>query len=86
MMICEHALVENNIFFNDRELRVNNDLIDKKYNLHNIKKKIESVRELLNEVTCDIDNKEKSEEILKVSQYMDRLLNEYNVIIGSNKL
>ncbi len=85
-MICEHALVENNIFFNDRELRVNNDLIDKKYNLHNIKKKIESVRELLNEVTCDIDNKEKSEEILKVSQYMDRLLNEYNVIIGSNKL
>lgn len=85
-MICEHALVENNIFFNDRELRVNNDLIDKKYNLYNIKKKIESVRELLNEVTCDIDNKEKSEEILKVSQYMDRLLNEYNVIVGSNKL
>ncbi|MBM7872260.1 hypothetical protein JOC70_003815 [Clostridium pascui] len=86
MMLCEHALVENNIFFSDRELRINSDLRDKKYNLYNIKRKIESVRELLNEVTCDIDNKEKSEEILKVSQYMDKLLNEYNVIVGSNKL
>ena len=85
-MICEHALVANRFFFNDRELVVNSDLIDKKHNLYNIKKKIESVRELLNEVTCDIDNKEKSEEILKVSQYMDKLLNEYNVIVGSNKL
>ncbi|WP_186429461.1 aspartyl-phosphate phosphatase Spo0E family protein [Clostridium sp. BSD9I1] len=86
MMLCEHALVENNIFFNDRELIVGCDLRDKKHNLYNIKRKIESVRELLNEVTCDIDNKEKSEEILKVSQYMDMLLNEYNVIVGSNKL
>lgn len=85
-MICEHALVENKIFFSNREVRENNDLIDKDHNLYNITKKIESVRELLNEVTCDIDNKEKSEEILKVSQYMDNLLNEYNVITGSNKL
>lgn len=54
----------------EKEIEGYNDLLD-------IEKEIEYTRELLNEVSCDIDNSEKSKQILEVSQYMDELLNEY---------
>ncbi|WP_027626461.1 Spo0E family sporulation regulatory protein-aspartic acid phosphatase [Clostridium lundense] len=54
--------------------------IEKYSNLVDIEKEIENTRVLLNEVSCDIDNLEKSKHILEVSQYMDRLLNEYTSI------
>ncbi|WP_125154815.1 Spo0E family sporulation regulatory protein-aspartic acid phosphatase [Clostridium rectalis] len=61
----------------EKQIGNNDGLLD-------IEKEIECTRQLLNEVTCDIDDREKSEQILKVSQYMDKLLNEYTSII-SNK-
>ncbi|WP_315121857.1 Spo0E family sporulation regulatory protein-aspartic acid phosphatase [uncultured Clostridium sp.] len=45
--------------------------------LSNIEEEIEVTRQLLNEISCDIDKVEKSKQILEVSQYMDKLLNEY---------
>jgi len=54
-------------------------------NILDIEKEIEYTRELLNQVSCDIDNLEKSKQILEVSQYMDKLLNEYTNITTEKK-
>ncbi|AVP55986.1 hypothetical protein K144313037_00190 [Clostridium tetani] len=54
------------------------------YKIIDIEKEIDYARDMLNEVSCDIDDLEKNEEILKISQYMDRLLNEYFSIVNSN--
>lgn len=54
-------------------------------NILDIEKEIEYTRELLNQVSCDIDNLEKSKQILEVSQYMDKLLNEYINITTEKK-
>lgn len=62
----------------EKEIEGYNDLLD-------IEKEIEYTRELLNEVSCDIDNSEKSKQILEVSQYMDELLNEYINITTQKK-
>ncbi|KAJ50808.1 hypothetical protein BD780_003879 [Clostridium tetanomorphum] len=64
--------------FSEKEIEEYNSLID-------IEKEIEYTRELLNEVSCDIDDYEKSKQILEVSQYMDKLLNKYNNISMEKK-
>lgn len=57
------------------------------YKIVDIKKEIDYARDILNEISCDIDDLEKNEEILKISQYMDRLLNEYfNIVNSENKI
>lgn len=53
------------------------------YKIVDIKKEIDYARDILNEISCDIDDLEKNEEILKISQYMDRLLNQYFSIVNS---
>ncbi|MBU5270370.1 MULTISPECIES: Spo0E family sporulation regulatory protein-aspartic acid phosphatase [Clostridia] len=55
------------------------------YKITDIEKEIDYARDMLNEISCDIDDLEKNEEILKISQYMDKLLNEYFTIINNNK-
>mgnify|MGYP001584299820 CR=1 FL=1 len=74
----KHNLSHN--YIDDNFLK-ENDM--KYYSLLDIEKEIETTRELLNEVSCDIDDIEKSQEILKVSQYMDKLLNKYTTIVAS---
>lgn len=53
--------------------------------LSNIEEEIEVTRQLLNEISCDIDKVEKSKQILEVSQYMDKLLNEYINMVKNKK-
>lgn len=53
------------------------------YKVLDIKKEIDYARDILNEISCDIDDIEKNQEILKISQYMDELLNEYFSIVNS---
>ncbi|MBU5486515.1 Spo0E family sporulation regulatory protein-aspartic acid phosphatase [Clostridium sp. MSJ-11] len=53
--------------------------------LNNIEEEIEVTRQLLNEISCDIDKVEKSKQILEVSQYMDKLLNEYINMVKNKK-
>ena len=71
------------------EYDLSDDFIDEKeieiIDLTDIEEEIEIARQLLNEVSCDIDNIEKAQQILEVSQYMDKLLNEYIAMVKNKK-